>query len=186
MDGSTPPSSTKHPVVQKLLQVDWENPSEDDLIALRSVIASTTQHAEAGPWVERILRRFHGELHEPQLAKDVDPLVRGPYGVVQIDLKESARPLARKPFRMHPEREDALKEFVDKYLERGWIRPSRSEWAAQAFMVPKPPTPEGKKQWRMVVDYRYLNTQTKDDAFPLPLIENLIGKQVEHRLWSIF
>ena len=53
-------------------------------------------------------------------------------------------------------------------------------------MVPKPPTPEGKKQWRMVVDYRYLNSQTKDDAFPLPLIENLIGKQVEHRLWSIF
>ena len=87
---------------------------------------------------------------------------------------------------MHPEREDALREFVNNYLERGWIRPSRSEWAAQAFMVPKPLTPEGKKQWRMMVDYRYLNTQTKDDAFPLPLIKNLVGKQVEHQLWSIF
>ena len=31
-----------------------------------------------------------------------------------------------------------------------------------------------------------LNSQTKDDPFPLPLIENLIGKQAENRLWSIF
>ena len=38
----------------------------------------------------------------------------------------------------------------------------------------------------MVVDYRYLNTQTKKDPFPLPLIENLIGRQAENRIWSIF
>ena len=38
----------------------------------------------------------------------------------------------------------------------------------------------------MVVHCRYLNSQTKDDHFPLPLIENLIGKQAENRLWSIF
>ena len=38
----------------------------------------------------------------------------------------------------------------------------------------------------MVVDYRYLNNQTKDDPFRLPLIENLIGKQPDSRIWSIF
>ena len=83
-------------------------------------------------------------------------------------------------------RETALKEIIDKYLERGWIRPSKSEWAAQAFVVPKPDTPNHQKQWRMVVDYRYLNSHTKDDPFPLPLIENVIGKQAKNRLWSIF
>ena len=38
----------------------------------------------------------------------------------------------------------------------------------------------------MFVDYRYLNSQTNNDPFPLPFIENLIGKQAENRLWSIF
>ena len=31
-----------------------------------------------------------------------------------------------------------------------------------------------------------MNSQTKDDPFLLALIENLIGKQAENRLWSIF
>lgn len=131
------------------------------------MIASTSQHAQSQPWVDRILRAYHSELHEPKLARDVDPTVRGPYGMAVIELKDTARPLARKPFRLG-ERDNALRQIVDKYLERGWIQPSRSEWAAQAFVVPKPPAPNGDKQWRMVVDYRYLNSQTKDDPFPLP------------------
>jgi len=114
------------------------------------------------------------------------PRVRGPYGVATIELIDNARPASRKPFRMPGERESALKTIVDKYLERGWIRPSRSEWATKAFVVPKPAAADGLKQWRMVVDYRYLNSQTKDDSFPLPLIENLIEKQAENRLWSVF
>ena len=71
-------------------------------------------------------------------------------------------------------------------LDRGWIVPSKSDWAAQAFLVPKPPDATGKKQWRLVVDYRYLNSQTKDYPFPLPLIEDLISKQAMNKLWSIF
>jgi hypothetical protein len=52
--------------------------------------------------------------------------------------------------------------------------------------VPKPPDHSGQKKWRLVLDYRYLNSQTKDDPFPLPLIEDLITKQSLNRLWSIF
>ena len=111
----------------------------------------------------------------------MDPEVRGPYGVAKIELKENARPLARKPFRLG-DREGPLREFITKFLERGWIQPSRSEWAAQAFIVPKPALADGTKQWRLVIDYRYLNGQTKDDAFPLPLIESLISRQSENRL----
>ena len=115
----------------------------------------------------------------------MDRRLRGPFGTAKIELKDSARPQACKPFRTLGIKEDALREFVNKYLQRGWIRPSKSEWAAQAFVVPKPDTPDHKKQWRMVVDYRYLNSQTKDDPFLLPLIENLIGRQAENKLWSI-
>ena len=135
--------------------------------------------------MQKILKEFNAELHDPKLARDVDPRLRGPYGKAKIELKESAKQMARKPFRTLGDRETALKVIIDKYLTRGWIRPSKSEWSAQAFVVPKPDSADGQKQWRMVVDYRYLNTQTKNDTFPLPLIENLIGKQSENRLWSI-
>jgi hypothetical protein len=107
-----------------LRSVDWECPSLDDITLIRSVIASTSQHPQAQLWVDKILRLYHSELHEPQLAKDVDPVVRGPFGIAKIELKESARPMARKPFRLG-DREAPLRSIIDKYLERGWIRPSR-------------------------------------------------------------
>ena len=107
------------------------------------------QHPAADTWVQLIQRSYYSELHEPKLVRDVDPALRGPYGVAVIELKPSARPLARKPFRMLGIREEALRVFIDKYLERGWIQPSKSEWAAQAFVVPKPAAADGTKQWRM-------------------------------------
>ena len=185
--GYVQPMHTRGKTPKNLIDapIDWEFPSVDDIAQLRSVIASTSQHADAAPLVERIQHYFHAQLHEPKLARDVNPSIRGPFGVAKIELKDTGRPLARKPFRTLGLREEALKVIIDKYLDRGWIQPSKSEWAAQAFVVPKPDSADHKKQWIMVVDYRYLNSQTKDDPFHLPLIENLIGKQDENRLWSI-
>ena len=76
--------------------------------------------------------------------------------------------------------------MIAKFIDRGWVVPSKSEWTSQAFVLPKPATKNGEKQWCLVLDYRYLNSQTKDDPFPLPLIEDLITKQSANRLWSIF
>lgn len=113
-------------------------------------------------------------------------MIRGPFGVCRIELKEGAKPLHKKFFRCSGEREEALNKMIEKLISRGWIVPSKSEWTSQAFVVPKPPNAKGEKQWRLVLDYRYLNSQTKDDPFPLPLIEDLITKQSLNRLWSIF
>ena len=89
---------------------------------------------------------------------------------------------------MPEEREVALKILLDKFLDNGWIEPSQSDWCAQAFLVPKPGDKNnpGEKKWRLVVDYRYLNTCTKDNPFPLPLIENLVQRQLVNRMWSVF
>ena len=65
------------------------------------------------------------------------------------------------------EREVALNLLIEKLISRGWIVPSKSEWTSQAFLVPKPPDATGIKQWRLVLDYRYLNSQTKDDPFQI-------------------
>ena len=68
-----------------------------------------------------------------------------------------------------------MEAFIEKLIKKKWILPSHSDWAAQAFLVLKPIDARMllEKQWRTVLDYRYLNTQTKDDPFPLPLIEDL-------------
>ena len=81
---------------------------------IRSVIASPVQHPEADDLIREIHERFDDELHHPKLARDVDPNLRGPYGVAQIVLKEDAKPCNKRPFRTLGEREEALKEIIDK------------------------------------------------------------------------
>ena len=46
------------------------------------------------------------------------------------------------------------------------------------------PKPGGK--WRLVIDYHYVNSQMVDEAFPLPVIEDLFLKQSKNLIWSIF
>ena len=38
---------------------------------------------------------------------------------------------------MGEEKDKAMAVFVETFLDRGWIRPSKSCWAAQSFLVKK-------------------------------------------------
>ena len=78
-------------------------------------------------------------------------------------------------------RDAAFRELISKSFKRGMLEKSFSSWAARAFCVPKP----GAK-WRLVIDYRYLISQIADEAFPLPVIENLFLEQSGNAIWSIF
>jgi hypothetical protein len=148
-----------------------------------SVIDSHEEHPEAGPYKKKLEEEFHDVLFDLVLAKDVDPTVRGPFGVAHIELLEGAVPQKKKPFRMLGEKEKALQALIKKFKDRHWIEETNSEWGSQAFLVGKPTVADA---WRMVVDYRYVNTVTKDFPYPLPLIEDLICKESHNRLWSIF
>ena len=53
---------------------------------------------------------------------------------------------------------------------------------AQAFFVQK----AGENNWRMVIDYRYVNTVAKDFPYPSPVVEDLICKEAQNLLWSKF
>ena len=46
------------------------------------------------------------------------------------------------------------------------------------------PKPGGK--WRLVIDYRYLNSQIDGEQYPLPVIDDIYLKQAENVIWSIF
>ena len=74
-----------------------------------------------------------------------------------------------------------MKKLLAKFIERGWIEPSDSEWASPAFIVPK----KEKGEWRLVVDYRGLNGQTEHNSYSLPLIDTILQKQQKKRIFTV-
>ena len=60
-------------------------------------------------------------------------------------------------------------------------------WCCAPFTAPKRPPADQKTTdgWRMVVDFRHLNAETKADLHPLPLMEEEIAKRATGRLFSV-
>ena len=85
-----------------------------------------------------------------------------------------AKPLKRFGRPLTPLEHEAIKRFVDEGIKEGVIEPSESPWSSPLLPVPKK---DGTT--RICVDYRALNTLTKQNAYPLPRIDecyqNLAG-----------
>ena len=89
----------------------------------------------------------------------------------RITLREGALPYQKVPYRMSVEQREALGVELRQLKEKGWIRPSLSEWATVALVVPKK---DGKM--RVCIDYRDLNAISARDAYPLPKIDELLNR----------
>ncbi|KAK3247819.1 hypothetical protein CYMTET_42694 [Cymbomonas tetramitiformis] len=92
-------------------------------------------------------------------------------------------PSYRRPYRMSVEELRQLRERVEQLMEKGYIRPSCSPYAAPCLMVPKPGDP---KTLRLVVDYRQLNQQTVRDRYPLPDIQLMFDEMQGATFFSSF
>ena len=64
-------------------------------------------------------------------------------------------------------------------LEKGFICPSKSRISSPLFFV-------GKKDGKQhpVIDYRRLNTITKPDRFPIPLLQEMIDRVQKAKLFT--
>ena len=89
----------------------------------------------------------------------------------KIDMKEGFEPKSFKNYNLTPEEQVELDVFLKENLEKGYIRPSQSPMASPFFFVKKK---DGKL--RPCQDYRYLNDWTVKNAYPLPLISELMDK----------
>jgi hypothetical protein len=86
-----------------------------------------------------------------------------------IDTGEAV-PVRQRPYRTADIENSPLEKAVKEMLENGIIRESSSDWASPVIMVKKK---DGSM--RFCVDFRKLNSVTKKDSYPLPLIEDLLN-----------
>ena len=73
-------------------------------------------------------------------------------------------------YRLSAAEQTVMLETIERELAAGRIRPSTSPYGSPTFFVPK-----SDGRYRMVVDYRHLNLNTISDAYPLPLIDQILS-----------
>ena len=117
---------------------------------------------------EMVPRRFHKYLKVFE-KKDSERMPTRKTWDHAIDLREGFVPKKGKIYPLSRVERKEVQEFVKDQLRKGYIRPSKSPQTSPVFFVPKK---DGKK--RMVQDYRYLNSWTIKNNYPLPLISDLI------------
>ena len=89
----------------------------------------------------------------------------------EIELEENAVPHREGARRMTPHKSDACRKKIETLLEYDMIEPSKSPWACGVVMAKK----KGD-QLRFCCDFRYLNSVTVKDAYPIPRIDESLSK----------
>ena len=135
--------------------VEEKEYEEEDLIELRATD-------------EMVPRQFHKYLKVFE-KKDSERMPTRKAWDHAIDLREGFVPKKGKIYPLSRVEREEVQEFVKDQLRKSYIRPSKSPQTSPVFFVPKK---YGTK--RMVQDYRYLNSWTIKNNYPLPLISDLI------------
>jgi hypothetical protein len=88
-----------------------------------------------------------------------------------ITLKPGAQPVAVRPYRYPAAHKDELERQCTTMMAQGIVRRSDSAFSSPVFLVKKP---DGS--CRFCVDYRALNALTVKDAFPIPVVDELLDE----------
>ena len=80
-------------------------------------------------------------------------------------------PINQRPYRVPLLKRQVIEEQIEGLLEAGTIRPSISPWASPVTMQPKK---DGSM--RLCIDFRAVNSVTRDDAYPMPRIQDILDQ----------
>ncbi|CAI7901926.1 unnamed protein product, partial [Closterium sp. NIES-53] len=89
----------------------------------------------------------------------------------KIELEPGAHPTVQRQFRLTQPGLDELRKQLDYLLEKEFIRPSSSPFAAPILFTPKK---DGG--FRLCIDYRALNRATIKSRYPIPRVDELIDQ----------
>jgi len=86
-----------------------------------------------------------------------------------IELKEGFVPRKGKVYSLFRDEREEVQVFVEDQLRKGYIRPSKLPQTSPVHFTAKK---DGKR--RMVQDYQHINEGTIKNAYPLPLITDIL------------
>ena len=112
----------------------------------------------------------------------------------KIPLEENTKTSIEHQRRLNPVMKEVVRKEVLKYLNAGFIYTiSDNPWVSLVHVVPKKggfTVIKNEKNeliptrtvigWRMCIDYRKLNTKTRNDHYPLPFIDQMLDRLVGH------
>jgi hypothetical protein len=98
----------------------------------------------------------------------------------EIGLSDSTT-VRSPPYRCGSHRLPIFRQVVNELLEKGVVRLSKSQYASPAFLVPK-----NGVGFRMVVDYRKVNSKIISDSYPMPTIEQAFEQFGGAAVFSVF
>jgi len=101
-----------------------------------------------------------------------------PYDL-KINLEEGAQPPVGPIYSLSASEQEALKEFIEKNLNTGFIQPTSSPYGALVLFIKKK---DGSL--RLCVDFHGLNHISKKDRYPLLLISDLLDSPRKARVYS--
>ena len=97
-----------------------------------------------------------------------------------LNLHKDIKPIATKARRYSPSDVKFIDSEIKRMLDEGIIEESTSAWRAQVVVANKNTKP------RLVVDYsQTINRYTEADAYPLPIIDDLINSIAQNKYFSI-
>nr|XP_040253242.2 uncharacterized protein LOC120969950 [Aegilops tauschii subsp. strangulata] len=96
-----------------------------------------------------------------------------------ITLLPGSAPVAVCPYRYPAAHKDELERQCTAMLAQGIIRASCSAFSSPVLLVRKP---DGS--WRFCIDYRALNAITVNDAFPIPVVDELLDELRRARFFT--
>jgi len=99
----------------------------------------------------------------------------------KINLIDASKTIKTRSYSCPRKYRDAWKTLIQQHLDAGRIRPSSSQYASPAFIVPKS-DPTVLPRW--VNDYRQMNTNTVTDSYPLPRVEDILADAGRGTIWS--
>ena len=129
------------------------------------------------PWIPRLKAVVD---QYPKLFAPPDPLPPERSVKHHIHLPSDVVPVSPPAYPLGLVKCTAMREQMRELIDKGWVEPSESPWAAPILLVSKD---EGKKL-RLCIDYRNLNALTKKDSFPLPRLDVLLHKSAKATIFS--
>lgn len=159
-----------------LLRAQGENPSACIGVVRTRMegLAAQLKLNEMGEQVKKTYQKVFMDIsHIDELPEDV---------YCRIALKDAAKQITMRTYSTPRKYKEAWATLLQQHLDAGRIRPSNSQHASPAFIIPKADTTVLP---RWVNDYRQLNGNTIPDSYPLPRIDDIMADAVKGNVWSV-